>query len=137
MRYSQVINVSPNGGTWNSADDGNYYSLSQNIPKTPTNKIHLSNVGNLKAGDWVIIRSDRTSAWINEHQMSGFWSANVNPTTMGTTFYRQITAVDKNSKTITIDIPTRYYMKTRDNARVYKVTPKAAECRIDRLFHWK
>ena len=23
-----------------------------------------------------------------------------------------------------IDIPTRYYMKTRDNARVYKVTPK-------------
>ena len=124
MRYSQVINVSPNGGTWNSADDGNYYSLSQDIPKTPTNKIYLSNVGNLKVGDWVIIRSDRTAAWINEHQMSGFWSASVNPTTMGTTFYRQITAVDKNSKTITIDIPTRYYMKTRDNARVYKVTPK-------------
>ncbi|WP_448901738.1 galactose-binding domain-containing protein [Eubacterium sp.] len=124
MRYSQVINVSPNGGTWNNADDGNYYSLSQDIPKTPTNKIHLSNVGNLKVGDWVIIRSDRTAAWINEHQMPGFWSASVNPTTMGTTFYRQITAVDKNSKTITIDIPTRYYMKTRDNARVYKVTPK-------------
>ena len=124
MRFSQIINVSPNGGTWNSADDGKYYSLSQDIPKTPTNTIHLKDVGNLKKGDWVIIRSDRTQAWINEHQMSGFWSASVSPTTMGTTFYRQITSVNTSNKTITIDIPTRYYMKTRDNARVYKVTPK-------------
>lgn len=56
--------------------------------------------------------------------MSGFWSSSVNQSTMGTTFYRQITKVNKGDKTIEIDIPTRYYMKTRDNARVYKVSPK-------------
>ncbi|MBQ9885879.1 MAG: carbohydrate-binding protein, partial [Lachnospiraceae bacterium] len=124
MRYCQVINVSPSSGTWDSADDGNYYYLSQDIPNTPTTTIHLNSVGNLKAGDWVIIRSDRTQSWIDEHSMGGFWSASVNPTTMGTTFYRQITSVNSNAKTIEIDIPTRYYMKTRDNARVYKVSPK-------------
>jgi len=124
MRYCQVINVSPNGGTWDSADDGNYYYLSQDIPSTPTTTIHLSSVGNLKVGDWVIIRSDRTQGWIDEHSMGGFWYASVSPTTHGTTFYRQITAVNTTNKTIEIDIPTRYYMKTRDNARVYKVTPK-------------
>ncbi|MBQ6568766.1 MAG: discoidin domain-containing protein, partial [Clostridia bacterium] len=124
MRSCQIINVSPSGGTWDSADDGNYYYLSQDIGNTPTNTIHLNSVGSLAVGDWIILRSDRTEAWINEHSMSGFWYASVNPTTMGTTFYRRITAVDANAKTITIDIPTRYYMKTRDNARVYKVTPK-------------
>ncbi|MCI9617831.1 MAG: cellulase family glycosylhydrolase, partial [Eubacterium sp.] len=124
MRYSQVINVSPQGGTWDSADDGKYSYLTQDIPKTPTTTVHLNDVSNFKTGDWVIIRSDRTSAWINEHNMSGFWSANVNASTMGTTFYRQITKVNSSNKTIEIDIPTRYYMKTRDNARVYKVAPK-------------
>lgn len=124
MRYCQVINVSPSSGTWDSADDGKYYYLSQDVPETPTTTIHLSDVGSLKAGDWVIIRSDRTQSWIDEHSMGGFWYASVNPTTMGTTFYRQITSVNTANKTIEIDIPTRYYMKTRDNARVYKVTPK-------------
>lgn len=124
MRFCQVINVSPNGGTWDSADDGKYYYISQDIPSAPTTTIHLNSVGSLSVGDWIIIRSDRTQSWIDEHGMGGFWYASVNPTTMGTTFYRQVTSVNTSNNTIEIDIPTRYYMKTRDNARVYKVTPK-------------
>lgn len=124
MRFCQVINISPNSGTWNSADDGKTYYLSQDIPSTPTTTIHVNDVSNFKAGDWVIIRSDRTADWVNEHSMSGFWSASVNTTTMGTTFYRKITGVNTSAKTVEIDIPTRYYMKTRDNARIYKVSPK-------------
>lgn len=123
MRYCKVINVT-NGGSWDSAEDGNTYYLSQDIPTTPTTTIHLGSVGSLKAGDWVIIRSDRTQSWIDEHSMGGFWYSTVNPTTMGTTFYRKITSVNTANNTIEIDIPTRYWMKTRDNARVYKVTPK-------------
>ena len=88
MRYCQVINVSPNGGTWNSADDGKTYYLSQDIPSTPTTTIHVNDVSNFKSGDWVI---------------------------MGTTFYRKITGVNTSAKTVEIDIPIRYYMKTRDN----------------------
>ncbi len=124
MRYCRIIDVAPGGATWDEADDGNYYALSRDIPNTPTSTIHLTSVGDLKEGDWVIIRSDRTKEWIDEHDMEGFWSEEVNPTTMGTTFYRQITAVDAANNTIEIDIPTRYYMKMRDNARVYKVMPK-------------
>lgn len=48
----------------------------------------------------------------------------VNTTTMEATFYRKITGVNTSAKTVEIDIPTRYYMKTRDNARIYKVSPK-------------
>lgn len=124
MRYCQVINVSPNGATWDSADDGKTYYLTQDVPEAPTTTIHVNDVSNFKKGDWVIIRSNRTSAWINEHGMSGFWSESVNASTMGVTFYRQITSVNISAKTVEIDIPTRYYMKTRDNARIYKVSPK-------------
>ncbi|WP_301955735.1 glycosyl hydrolase family 28-related protein [uncultured Eubacterium sp.] len=123
MRDSTVIKVS-NGGGWDSPEDGKKYLLSKDIEDKPTNKIYLSDLGNLKVGDWVIIRSDRTKAWIDDHSMSGFWSEDVDSSKMGTTFYRKITAVDTANKAITIDIPTRYWMKTRDNARVYKVTPK-------------
>lgn len=36
----------------------------------------------------------------------------------------QITVVSSSNRTIDIGIPTRYYMKAKDNSRVYKVTPK-------------
>lgn len=65
MRYCQVINVS-NGGSWDSAEGGNTYYLTQDISSTPTTTIHLNSVGNLKVGDWVIVRSDRTQSWIDD-----------------------------------------------------------------------
>jgi len=121
MRNQQIILVAPaSGGTWDSGENGTFY-LTQDIPDSPVSTIFLDNVSNLKEGDWVIIRSDRSAAWIAEHQMGGFWSPDPN---MGPTFYRKITAVNTTDKSIEIDIPTRYYMKMRDNARVYKVTPK-------------
>lgn len=124
MRSCQIINVSPDGATWDSADDGKYYSLSEDIGDEPTTTVHLNSVGDLAVGDWVIIRSDRTAEWIKEHDMEGFWPEDLYSKKRGTTFYRKITAVDSVNNTIEIDIPTRYYMKTRDNARVYKVSPK-------------
>jgi hypothetical protein len=121
MRYKSIINVS-NGGSWNNADDGNTYELALDIPETPTNKIYLRNgIENLNVGDWIIIRSDRSADWIAEHSMGGFWNPNA---TRGTTFYRQITEISVPNRQLTIDIPTRYWMKRSDNARVYKVMPK-------------
>jgi hypothetical protein len=121
MRFKQIINVS-NGGNWNSPEDGNTYELALDIPETPTDKIYIkSGIENLKVGDWIIIRSDRSADWIAEHSMGGFWNIN---STRGTTFYRQITGISASNRQITLDIPSRYRMKRSDNARVYKVTPK-------------
>jgi hypothetical protein len=120
MRSKQVIAVGASKN-WNAPESGSTACyLDRDIPDTPAKTIYLKSTGNLAADDWVIIRSDRSAAWIDEHQMNGFWAADANK---GVTFYRRITAVDPTAKTIEIDIPTRYYMKTRDNARVYKVTP--------------
>lgn len=126
MRDKKVVYVGPAiGGNWDQPEDSKSYQIIRDIPKTPTQTIYISDVSTLKVGDWVIIRSDRTAEWIAEHSMGGFWTSDgLYGSTMGTTFYRQITDINTLNKTISIDIPTRYYMKTRDNARVYKVSPK-------------
>ena len=128
MRSKRIINITPSGVNWDRGEDGKTYTIEQDVPDLPTNQIYLNEVGDLKVGDWVILRSDRSTAWIAEHNMQGFWAAN---TTHGPTFYRQITAVDADNRTITIDIPTRYALKKRDNARVYKVTPKMSNVGLE------
>ena len=120
MRNKAIISVTVNGN-WDTPEDGRTHRLVQDIGDTPTKEIFLDDITGLSPGTWVIIRSDRSAAWIAEHSMGGFWSPN---TTMGVTFYRQITAINPDAKSITIDIPSRYPVKVRDNARVYKVTPK-------------
>lgn len=133
MRGKKIISISPSsGGNWDQAEDGNVYEVARDIPESPTQQIFLKDVGSLKIGDWVIIRSNRTAEWITEHNMNGFWSADGSfSATMGTTFYRQITGVNTGNRSITIDIPTRYYIKTRDYARVYKVTPKITNVGVE------
>ena len=120
MRDKTIISVSGNGN-WDTPEDGRTYYLTQNIGNTPCKEIFLDDIAGLMPGTWVIIRSDRSAAWIAEHSMGGFWNPN---TTMGITFYRQITSINRDAKSITIDIPSRYPVKMRDNARVYIVTPK-------------
>jgi parallel beta-helix repeat protein len=44
---------------------------------------------------------------------------------------RQITAIDAKANTITIDIPTRYTVKVRDNARVYKKPQTITEVGVE------
>lgn len=119
MRFSQVITVTSSSGGWNTAT-GTNVKLSKDIT-TPTTTIPVSSASGFKTGDWVVVRSDRTQGFIDEHQMNGFWSATLNPTTMGPTFYRQVKSVNTSNNTVEIDIPTRYALKTRDNARIYKV----------------
>jgi hypothetical protein len=120
MRGKQIILVE-GAGNWDAPEDNQTHYLTQDVGDTPAKEIFLDDITGLTIGTWVIIRSDRSAAWIAEHDMNGFWSPN---TTMGVTFYRQITALNRDARSITIDIPTRYPVKVRDNARVYKVTPK-------------
>lgn len=70
------------------------------------------------AGDWVIVQYDATPQWIEEHKMSDGWDASVG----GPAFIRRVVSVDMDQHTITVDIPLRYDVKVRDNARVYKAS---------------
>ena len=125
-RGSVLIAVG-NGGQWG----GNLLSsrLAANIGYDgtvasgyPTREIRVQSVSGFNVGDWIMIRNDRTQGWINAHSMSALWSPNTDVGN-GAGFFRRITAINTASNTITIDIPTRYWMHMNDNARVNRVNP--------------
>ncbi|OBZ14944.1 hypothetical protein A8L34_13770 [Bacillus sp. FJAT-27264] len=61
--------------------------------------------------------------------MAGLWNSSLR----GPTFNRKITGIDAATNTLTVDIPIRYTLKTRDNARVYKVGEAISEAGVENL----
>jgi len=125
MRGKSIILVGQ-GGNWGTAE-GTTTKITKDIPDRPTFDIEVENASSFNVGDWIVIRSDRTTDWVNEHNMSGFWDNRVD-LGLGTVFYRQI--AKKVGNVITLDIPTRYWIKTRDNPRIYKATPRTVNTGI-------
>ncbi len=116
-RKKRLIKISPeSGGNWHSKKSGTRRDITFDLLE-PTTEIPVTDVSGFAAGDWIVVRADATDAFIAEHDMDGKWDSSLK----GPTFYRQIVAVNPVANTITIDIPTRYYLKIRDNARIYKI----------------
>jgi len=59
--------------------------------------------------------------------MTSLWGTSMT----GPAFYRQIVSIDPVANTLKVDAPTRYFLKQRDNARVYKVNPVLSESGIE------
>ncbi|MHC4678376.1 MAG: hypothetical protein ACYTEK_06735 [Planctomycetota bacterium] len=95
----------------------------------PTHIIPVADATRFQPGDWVVLRADCTGGFIDEHGMAGLWKSGLK----GITFYRRVTAVDPGSNSISVDIPTRYYLKVRDNARAYKIAPHLEEVGVEYL----
>lgn len=138
MRGKSVLLVRADSGGWHTPLFGTTVEITEDvahpahvIPVAETLEEDGWRVPKLRfnVGDWVVLRSDCTEAFIAEHDMTGRWSSSLR----GITFYRQVTAVDTAQNTITVDIPTRYDLKTRDAARVYKVAPHVKEVGIEHL----
>lgn len=122
MRQKTILLASPflqvGGNSW-FENEQNVIQFSQDV-NDPTVSIVLQNVNGLSVGDWIMLRADLTNAWADEHGMLSEWGGK-NGTLKGISYYRQITAINASTRTVTIDVPTRYRMKTRDNARIYKL----------------
>ena len=86
--------------------------------------------GDFRPGDWVVVLSDATDAFIAEHNMTGIWTSNG---VGGVTFYRKVVTVDSAAGTISVDIPIRYPLLQRDNARVTRTTPHIEEVAVENL----
>lgn len=122
-RRTQTIKIRPDSGAyWHSALKGTTREITVDLLE-PTMEIPVADVSPFAVGDWIVVRSDATDAFIDEHDMEGRWDSSL----AGPTFYRRIVAVNAVANTITIDIPTRYPLKTRDNARVYKTVGRHIE----------
>lgn len=123
MREKDVIRVSPDATTkyswhWLSAATASVSTdISQDLV-APTDKIPVVNASIFHVGEWVMVLAEATADFIADHNMTGKWTSQGLGNLL---FYRQITAIDINSNTLTIDSPTKYYLLKRDRARVSKV----------------
>ncbi|MBM2826252.1 MAG: hypothetical protein HW403_316 [Dehalococcoidia bacterium] len=135
MRNKATISIGADISNWTRPLEGTAQYLREDLT-LPTTAIPLGGAPRFQVGEWVIITHDTTAAWNHEHNMdcASFpkpcWNPNDVP---GAMFYRRVVAVDAVGNTITLDAPTRYHLRTRDRARVYRVGPHIEEVGIESL----
>ncbi|MBJ6361226.1 glycosyl hydrolase family 28-related protein [Paenibacillus sp. GCM10012307] len=128
MRDKAVIRVAPiNSADWFSPTN-TPTSIRSDIQPRST-RIPVNSVSGYNLNEFVIVRADASDAFIAEHRMSGLWNSSLR----GQTFSRQIVGIEAATNTLIVDIPIRYTLKTRDNARVYKVGIAITEAGIENL----
>ncbi len=129
MRGTDIIRVdSPNAG-WASVPDGSPETDIASDLLEPTVEIPVENAQGFSPGDWVVLRADATDPFTAEHNMEDLWADQ--SLGAGVLFIRQVLTVDDSTNILTIDVPTRYYLKTRDNARVHLVNPHLEEVGLE------
>ena len=132
MRSKAVIRVQPQGQTswhWHSVLPGSERALIEDAGEGDF-EVVLSSTQGINVGDWIVLTHDMTEDFINElgrPELVDSWAGIID----GVTFYRQVTSVSGN--TITVDIPLRYFLKTRDNARIYKTNKHIEEVGVEHL----
>ncbi len=127
MREKSIIWMMGDWCTWSEAY-GNTSQITLDL-LYPTRVIPVKSVDGFKAGDKIIIRNDGTKEFIAEHGMDGIWT----DWSSRVMFFRKIDSVDTENNLIYIDSPTRYYLKVRDNARIYHAKEHISECGIENL----
>lgn len=110
MRGNAVIQISPT-----SSSTGPEVAITADLPG-PTRRIPVANAAAFSPGDFVRMFWTFTPAWIAEHQQQSFWNANARPD--DARYFREVLATNPAEGWIEVDIPTRYAMFVRDDARV-------------------
>lgn len=130
MRSRQILRVEGSNSRWSTVPSGSPQPLIRSDLLSPTTLIPVASVAGFVVGDWVVVRADATDAFIAEHGMTDLW-AGLGSALGGVQFLRQVTAIDATAGTLTIDAPIRYYLKTRDNARVHKAVAHVEEVGLE------
>ena len=131
MRGTAIIRVQPaEGGGWYSPLPRTTKSLAREAT-APARHVFVEDTRGVSAGDWLVLTHDVTEAFVAAHaeHLVEDWADRL----PGVAFYRQVVAVDPDTGRIDIDIPLRYDLKTRDDARLYRVAPHIEEVGIEDL----
>jgi len=128
MRQKDIIHIRSNWSNW-FTPTGSTTEISADLFE-PTRIIPVHSVAGFAKGDLVVLSSSPTPEWIEEHKMAGIWTANA---IKGVAFLRTIDSVNTEKKLLIIDVPTRYFLKTRDGSRVYHANKHISECGIEHL----
>ena len=126
MRSKLIIYAAPQSVTSWSTTGSDNTAISQNLTH-PTNIIPVTHPSRFATGDWVILRNTITDDWINEHLEPEWLGYSLEPIL----YCRQVAAVNTSNNTITIDVPIRYSLLTRDNATVYNAPTMLSEVGLE------
>jgi hypothetical protein len=134
MRRKHIISVQSNGpegnANWGTKPEGSPEVLITHDLLSPTTTVHVADVAGFAVGDWITLRADASDEFIAEHNMTDLWGGK-GAGLGGVMFHRQITAISSTEKTLTIDVPIRYYLKMRDEARVHQAVPHLEEIGLE------
>lgn len=132
MRLKSIVLVQGAVERWKEVPPGSPVIPITRDLLTPTTVIPVETVEGLKEGDWIIVRADATDAFCSEHNMGDKWGGK-GGRLGGILFQRQILEIDPQNRTLTVDVPIRYYLKTRDEARVHLAPPHLEETGVEHL----
>lgn len=118
MRNAVVILVEGSTGAGFFAGGAGTTPIRQDLPG-PTRVLPVGSTAGFAVGQWVMVRADASDAWVSEHNEPG-WIGYSN-SLRGVAYFRRVVAVNAATNSLTLDTPTRYYLKTRDNARVIRL----------------
>lgn len=124
MRFKDIIRVG--GGDWKRT--GTSTRLSKSVTE-PSVLLPVERTEGFAPGDYVLITFDTTTEFLSELGMQNKWSSRLGR--VEPLFYRQIVGVDETNGTLTIDIPTRYPIKQRDNITITKTEPPVVEAGLE------
>jgi hypothetical protein len=129
MRGKAVIRVaSPAPGDWSTSTSVPVALTSDLL--TPTQDIPVTDASRFRVGDWVVLRTDVTAAFVAEHRMSPEWDDHEGDI-RGVMFYRRIEQIDRARNRLVVDTPIRHQLRVRDAARVYLTVPHVEEVGVE------
>ncbi|MDR6879826.1 S-layer homology domain-containing protein [Bacillus sp. 3255] len=124
MKQKDIIRVGD--GDWKKTSVAT--KLSKSVAE-PTVLLPVADASGFAVGDYVLIAFDTTLDFLNELGMQNKWASRLGK--VEPLFYRQIVGVDTLNRTLTLDIPTRYALKQRDNITITKTEPPISEVGIE------
>lgn len=90
----------------------------------PTRVLPVSSVTGFKVGDAVVVRGTYTQDFLREHQMIATYGVDSTweeGRDVAYLFRRTILGIDESRREITLDVPTRYRIRTTDLPKISKV----------------
>ncbi|MFB9326124.1 discoidin domain-containing protein [Paenibacillus aurantiacus] len=124
MKQKDMIRVG--GGDW--VKTGVSTKLRRSVLE-PSALLPVEDAAGFAAGDYVVVTFETTADLLAELGMQNKWASRLGK--VEPIFYRQVVAVDPAHRTITVDIPTRYPLKTRDNVTITKAQPPVSEVGLE------
>ncbi len=95
----------------------------------PTKVIPVADTSPFQVGDQIMIQGKKGEALLNDLGNPPFGDNQIK----GLMYQREIVAIDRQRKTITVDIPTRYRLRRSYPSVVYKIKPPIEEVGIEDL----